>query len=151
MIVEIAKIPPAGMRLQGEEPAECLELQDADLAEPAGPVRYDLTVRLITGELVVTGAVRVEMQFVCSRCGESFKREVAEPACAFARETSELGACVDLTPQIREAILLAFPSYPVCRIDCAGRCPFCGGNLNRMQCDCRPPAEERWKALDGLS
>ncbi len=58
---------------------------------------------------------------------------------------------VDLTEDIREAIILAFPGYPVCRPDCKGLCSRCGKNLNRGACGCAPPEDNRWVALENLS
>lgn len=43
---------------------------------------------------------------------------------------------VDLGPEIRDQILLAYPITAVCREDCAGLCPVCGGNRNVRPCDC---------------
>ncbi len=37
---------------------------------------------------------------------------------------------LDLEPLVREAIQLAAPIAPVCRPDCRGLCPECGGDLN---------------------
>jgi uncharacterized protein len=43
---------------------------------------------------------------------------------------------IDLTPEIREEILLALPVQVLCREDCAGLCPVCGGNRNVNPCTC---------------
>ncbi|MDA0577799.1 MAG: DUF177 domain-containing protein [Verrucomicrobia bacterium] len=56
--------------------------------------------------------------------------------------------CVDLTEDIREAIILAFSGYPVCNPDCKGLCASCGMNLNKAACRCTPPDENRWTILD---
>lgn len=58
---------------------------------------------------------------------------------------------VDLTDDIREAMILAFPRYPVCRSECKGLCGRCGKNLNTGPCACTSPDDNRWTALDGLS
>jgi uncharacterized protein len=38
---------------------------------------------------------------------------------------------------VTEQILLNLPAKPVCRVDCAGLCPACGANRNRIECGCR--------------
>ena len=43
---------------------------------------------------------------------------------------------VDLTPLVREQIILALPSRPLCREDCRGLCPQCGANRNVQPCTC---------------
>ncbi|MBA4494741.1 YceD family protein [Paenactinomyces guangxiensis] len=47
------------------------------------------------------------------------------------------GNILDLTPYIREALLLSIPLAPVCREDCKGLCPKCGVNKNTDACECR--------------
>jgi uncharacterized protein len=47
------------------------------------------------------------------------------------------GTEVDLSPLIREQVLLALPTRPLCEDDCRGLCPHCGVNLNRTTCECR--------------
>ncbi|MFZ2096762.1 MAG: DUF177 domain-containing protein [Anaerolineales bacterium] len=41
---------------------------------------------------------------------------------------------IDLTPVLREYILLEIPIRPLCRPDCKGLCPICGNNLNESTC-----------------
>ena len=42
---------------------------------------------------------------------------------------------IDLTPLLREYILLEIPISPLCRQDCKGLCPICGNNLNESTCN----------------
>lgn len=37
---------------------------------------------------------------------------------------------IDLTPLVREEMILAVPISPICKPDCKGLCPICGENLN---------------------
>lgn len=41
---------------------------------------------------------------------------------------------IDLTPVLREYILLEIPISPLCRPDCKGLCPICGNNFNESIC-----------------
>jgi uncharacterized protein len=43
---------------------------------------------------------------------------------------------VDLSPLLREEILLALPTRPLCREECSGLCPQCGIDRNAGSCDC---------------
>ncbi len=47
---------------------------------------------------------------------------------------------IDLAGELREEILLALPQSPLCKEDCAGLCPVCGGNRNAAPCDCEEKA-----------
>ena len=57
---------------------------------------------------------------------------------------------VDLTEEVREAMILTFPGYPICRESCKGLCPKCGKNLNDGPCGCRAESEDCWAGLDAL-
>lgn len=46
------------------------------------------------------------------------------------------GDQVDLSPLVREQIILALPTRPLCRDDCKGLCASCGVNLNTQACSC---------------
>ena len=48
------------------------------------------------------------------------------------------GEQLDLTPMLREQIILAAPMQPLCKEDCAGLCSRCGQNLNDRRCACEP-------------
>jgi uncharacterized protein len=45
---------------------------------------------------------------------------------------------INLTPLVREYMLLAVPISPVCSPDCKGLCPICGENLNEVACPHQP-------------
>ncbi|HEY0784266.1 MAG TPA: DUF177 domain-containing protein [Acidobacteriaceae bacterium] len=52
---------------------------------------------------------------------------------------------------LREQVLLALPARTLCREDCKGLCPRCGGNQNAEPCTCvAAPADPRWSALVDL-
>lgn len=46
------------------------------------------------------------------------------------------GDAIDLSPLIREQIILALPTLPLCRESCKGLCAHCGSNLNLQSCGC---------------
>ncbi|MGE5803411.1 MAG: YceD family protein [Gemmatimonadota bacterium] len=57
---------------------------------------------------------------------------------------------VDVTPAVREELLLAAPRYVECREDCKGLCPQCGKDLNAGPCGCAPATDARWQPLKAL-
>jgi uncharacterized protein len=65
---------------------------------------------------------------------------------AVAPEATE----VDVTPAIREELMLAAPRYALCRDDCKGLCPQCGKDLNAGLCGCPPVVEAVWQPLKAL-
>lgn len=54
---------------------------------------------------------------------------------------------IDLTPLIREEVILATPQAPLCRTDCRGLCAVCGEDLNEAPHAHDAAADERWAAL----
>jgi uncharacterized protein len=57
---------------------------------------------------------------------------------------------IDVTPAVREELMLAAPRFAVCREDCKGLCPQCGKDLNAGPCDCKPVNNARWQPLKAL-
>jgi uncharacterized protein len=54
---------------------------------------------------------------------------------------------IDLTPLLREEVILATPIAPLCRPDCKGLCPVCGLDLNESPHEHERDVDERWAAL----
>ncbi|MBI3635882.1 MAG: DUF177 domain-containing protein, partial [Candidatus Rokubacteria bacterium] len=59
---------------------------------------------------------------------------------------------LDVSRLVETETSLALPMKPLCRPDCRGLCPLCGGNRNVVSCTCetRPP-DPRLAALRDLS
>lgn len=149
MIIDVPKLRPDGEWFEGEESASILDVHDPAF-RAAGPVRYRLFVQAVSGQLVVKGSVSVPVEMQCVRCTEFYSTTIAESSFLRTYEISGATETVDVTPDIREDILLQLPHHPVCSVDCKGLCPQCGTNLNKGSCDCRPPADHRWGALDNM-
>jgi uncharacterized protein len=49
---------------------------------------------------------------------------------------------INLSPYIREQVLLALPIRPLCETNCRGLCVGCGANLNDEQCRCAASADD---------
>jgi uncharacterized protein len=147
----LARLSEDGEPFTGEDPVEVLELEPDDAVVSVGPLKYDLTVRQMVGdELLVQGRVGCEVVFRCARCAQEFSRRVGEKAYMRSYELHDETESVDLTPDMREATLLAFPAYPVCKSECAGLCSTCGKNLNGGPCECTPAENARWGAFRDL-
>lgn len=145
------RIPPEGAMETGEDPADVLELEHEHGIRAAGPVRYALRLQLVSHELVARGKVEAKVEAQCARCVRWFAQDVVEPDFCEAVAVPDLDASVDLTPLLREAILLALSAHPVCRPECKGLCPRCGADLNEGPCRCPPVADVHgWSALDDI-
>lgn len=152
MIIKIAKMPPDGMSLAVEEPKSILMLEGDRFVHPSGPVVFEGRAEYVSNELIVQGSVSSTLELQCSRCAEFFSTTIADSSFLRAYDVPEEQESVDITPDLREAILLNLPHFPVCRPECAGICPQCGLDLNKNRCDCKPDVgDQRWGALDTLN
>ena len=127
---------PAGEILEGE--VDCVDL-DEEFVKPFGGVRYRLKAQLFGQELLVKGTLEQDFELVCSRCGEDFDDTIKVDDFVQSYEIGEKTTEVDLTEDVRESIILALSTYPVCSEGCQG-----------VEQRLEMPADDRWGALDGL-
>ncbi len=57
---------------------------------------------------------------------------------------------IDLTPLLREELILAMPQVVLHAPDCKGLCAICGEDLNEHPHDHEEPVDERWTKLQEL-
>ena len=113
--------------LEGEISPEELELTGVDeMIQVTEPVRYDLILERLNQSVLVQGSLKVQLECECVRCLQPFSRPlVLDPwLCDLPLEGEDRvpveNDFVDLTPFVREDILLAFPQHPLCEPDCRG-------------------------------
>lgn len=147
MKIHLRQIPPHGLHLEGEEGAEIVELRDDwQHARPVSPVRYVLDVGLSDGGLFATGTLAVDLQLECVACLEKFVYPLRVENFAFQTELTG-SETVDLTPHIREDILLALPPYPHCDWNGEHACK----GAARSPAETETPSESHtWDELDKL-
>ena len=152
LIVDVARLDEDGEHYKGELPVEILDLGESEVFTPAGGAAYDLFIQALGTELLVRGKVNLPLNCLCVRCAADFKLDAKDDAFVTSIEISETTDFLDLTEEVREAIIFALPSYPVCSKTCKGLCMTCGKNLNTGTCACHEAGNvNRWGALDGLS
>ena len=151
LIVDVVRLSKGGEWFRGETAPELLELGESEFVTPEGGMMYAVHVQIFDTELLVRGKVSQRMACICSRCADTFETEIGESDFIHSIEINATTDFVDLTEEVREAIILALPGYPVCRETCKGLCMTCGANLNKTTCRCRENGnDDRWAALGGL-
>ena len=61
------------------------------------------------------------------------------------------GEILETRPILLEQLQLNIPMKPLCRPDCKGLCPVCGGDRNRVACTCEEASPDpRWAALAAI-
>lgn len=127
LIVNLRHLEEHDVTLCGELPLAELDLDPRDeMIRVLQPLRHDLEVQLLDRSLLVRGSLRLTLTCQCVRCLKPFERELelnpwtrhlpleGEESVPLAND------CADLTPCVREDILLEFPRHPLCRPGCPG-------------------------------
>jgi len=164
MIIRVSEIPEEGRSIEGvaefpqpfQDPAWAL-------------VSVSLLVEKDGNDVLVRGRMRARVPQTCGRCVELFPFEVQaqvdtrycpRPA---AREEVELApddlevdfyadGLLDLNRLLQTESELGLPMKPLCRHDCRGLCPVCGGNRNATPCACEARVPDpRLAALKDLA
>ncbi len=125
--VNLRHLEPHEIRLQGELPVEELDLNlDDEMIRAERPLHYDMRVEKIYHAILAQGRLQISLECQCVRCLKSFQKELVLEHWTLHLPLEGEGKvavdndCVDLTPFVREDILLEFPQHPLCKPDCGG-------------------------------
>jgi uncharacterized protein len=125
--LNIRRLEDRDAALEGELTPEELDLDCADeLAHVRQPLHYELKAHKAGRNVVVEGRLELILDCECARCLKPFQQrlEVPEWMVDISLEGDEKAEIkddsVDLTPFLREDILLEFPQHPLCNAECAG-------------------------------
>ena len=128
--VNLRHLEAHNIRLSGEMPVSELDLDTRDeLIQARRPLEYDLEAQKLEEGLLVQGKLRLVLDCECVRCLKpvEYVLELAPWTCLLPLQGEERVAVVndvvDLTPTIREDILLEFPQHPLCEPGCGGLPP----------------------------
>jgi uncharacterized protein len=127
IIINLRHLDEHSVHLEGQLPVEELELGLRDeIIRAEKPLEYDIEVEKLENALLVQGRIRLPLQCECVRCLKQFELMLEiQPWTTHIPLTGEdsaaiLNDCVDLTPYVREDILLEFPQHPLCDANCGG-------------------------------
>ena len=123
----------------------------------------DLVLRIesVVEGVLVSGTMTAQIAGECARCLDPIDAELevsltelfAYPDSATDTSTDEdevgrvVDDLIDLEPAVRDAVVLALPLAPLCREDCPGLCPDCGGKRAELAPDHRHETMDPWAAL----
>jgi len=162
---ELGRRPGSMRTVQLSAPAPGgLGLEDL-IAVPVGAeLALDLRLESVMDGVLVTGTVTGPVTGECGRCLTDLSDTLTVPVqelflypeeSIHRDEDDELpqlvGDLLDLTPTLRDAVVLALPLNPLCREDCQGLCATCGERLDDLPEDhAHDTTDARWGALSGL-
>jgi uncharacterized protein len=130
LTVNLRQLENRSVILRGELPLAELDFDLHDeMIRVTQPLRHDLEIEMLDDGLLVQGSLSLTLDCQCVRCLGDFKFELEldpwtlhlplEPL-EGEEAVSIKNDCVDLTPLVREDILLGFPQHPLCKPDCDG-------------------------------
>jgi uncharacterized protein len=144
MKIHLKQIPVQGLHLDGDEdcPIHDIEVEGIHCA---GQLHYSIDVGVAGGALWARGSLSQPVELRCVSCLEKFIYHIRVPAFAVHTELSGPES-IDLTPFMREDLLLNLPAHPRCDRDgnrvCRAKRPETDDEDTKRKSD--------WSALDKL-
>ena len=122
----------------------------------------ELRLESVSEGVLVSGTATAGIEGECGRCLRPISDSLEIPIqelYAYEHSTTDettdedevgrlQGDLINLEPALRDAVVLALPTHPLCREDCPGLCPDCGVHWDDLPADhTHGPADPRWAAL----
>jgi uncharacterized protein len=155
--VNLRPLESDDVHLDGELPVEELDIDSRDeVIALKQPLEYDLEVQKLEGAILVQGVLRLTLNCQCVRCLKEFgyQLDLSHWTAHIPLEGEEAAPvandCVDLTPYIREDILLEFPQHPLCDPECRGLPETISGKPKRTSGVGNEEGSSAWAELNKL-
>lgn len=110
-----------------------------------GPLRASLELTWRAGEIGFRGKVAGQWRMECARC---LALSLTGYAIDLEGTLRPAGGVVDLTEEVRQALVLAAPMQSRCKPDCKGLCPKCRADRNLKECGCADLSKDHSRRQD---
>ena len=158
LLVNLRHLEPHSLRLEGELPVEELDLETRDeMVQAKEPLQYDFEVQKLEHSLLAQGSLALTLDCQCVRCLKPFKHTIKLENWAIhlplqgEESVPVVNDCVDLTPHVREDILLEFPQHPLCDAECRGLPNSNSGKATKpLKADQPQSGSTAWSELNKL-
>jgi uncharacterized protein len=127
LAVNLRHLEAHNISLEGTLPLEELDIDPHDeVIQVRQPLDYELEVQKLEDGLLIQGRLHLVLECQCVRCLKPFQYQLTLDhwTCHLTLRGEDCAAvvndCVDLTPYVREDILLEFPRHPLCNPECRG-------------------------------
>ena len=127
LFINLKQLEERSELLAGELPVEELGFDFEDeVVKFSKPLTYQLEVQHLQDSILLSGQLELPVECACVRCLKPINTVIClrNWHCHIPLEGEErptiVRDSVDLTPYIREDMVLALPTHPVCRDDCPG-------------------------------
>jgi len=126
-VINLRHLEENNVRLEDEMSPEEMDVDTMDeLIRVAEPLYYKLEAVRMEGGVLVQGSFTLTLDCRSARCLKDFQYplKLSNWVCHLALTGEEpakiVNDCVDLTPYVRDDIVLAFPQRPLCDPECKG-------------------------------
>lgn len=173
MIINVAPLlrEPVGAQAEfqlSEDPIDPRGENGGLVEAGAAAIDADVTATHTNLGAYLEGTADARVEVTCSRCLRTFETPVhsdfaeqyyatigavtGEALAEAPRDAKTIGSDfrIDLTPLLREELILATPLAPLHDPDCKGLCEVCGRDLNVEPHAHEETADERWARLAAL-
>ncbi|MCO5051873.1 MAG: YceD family protein [Verrucomicrobiae bacterium] len=154
LLVNLRHLERHDVRLAGELPVADLDIDTRDeMIVLQKPLKFRIAVQGLPDGLLVRGRLSLPLNCQCVRCLKPFIHKLDWPdwSCLIPLTGEDAvtrdGDTVDLTPFLREDILLELPQHPLCNPDCGGLKPPLHGRSKKKSPDDQKTASA-WAILD---
>jgi uncharacterized protein len=155
--INLRHLEEHSVKLHGQLPAEELDLDVRDeVLQARKPLQYEIEVERVEQSLILKGRLKMVLDCECVRCLKPFQFDLEiTPWHAYVPLEGDEAApivndCVDLTPYVREDILLEFPRHPLCDPGCQGLQPKAPGKKKKAGNAKTDGSSSAWSALNKL-
>jgi uncharacterized protein len=170
LFVNLKNVPPEGQALDRSMAPDSLRFCEEDFRVRRPVILQGRLEPGDEGSYRLRGRLDVGLDVVCGRCLESYPVDLREAIdLTYMPQTANVATSgeenrqpsgdemdvsfyrneeLDLVHMVMEQIVLTLPMKPLCKPDCLGLCPVCGGNRNVTWCECsRQEIDPRWADL----
>ena len=155
--VNLRHLADRNVVLNGQLTASELDLDPRDeMIRVEQPLQYELEVQKLDQGLLLRGRLRLTLACQCVRCLKAFAHCLALESwtchipLAGEERAPVVSDCVDLTPYVREDILLEFPQHPLCSAECRGLEQTGIGKARKRGSEGMGSKSSAWAELDKL-
>lgn len=156
LLVNLRHLERNDLKLVGELSVAELDMDTRDeMIRLNQPLKYNLEIQELGEDLLARGKVSLPLDCECVRCLKPFVYKLNWPdwSCLIPLSGEDAaprdGDTVDLTPFLREDILLELPQHPLCKPDCGGlKKPTAGKSKKSGTSDVK--TSSAWTELDKL-
>ncbi|WP_419926774.1 YceD family protein [Candidatus Poriferisocius sp.] len=154
LVAELLRRPGSHRTLSLQVDFDGLSTSDAAVS---GLVDLQMRLESVVGGLEASGSLSAGWKGSCRRCLEPIEQTVEQDLQEMFANAPADGETylihdgeVDMTPMVRDCLVLALPIAPLCSEDCAGPAPD-AYPMNQPETPAEDrPRDPRWAALDAL-